>query len=481
MIKKIDQLLIKSFLPPFLLAFLIAMFVLVMQLLWGEIDSIMSKGVGMLLLLELIGYLGMALLPLALAIGVLISSVMVFGNLAERYELASMKSAGLSLWRILIPLVILCSFISLFSFYCSNTLIPYANLKAKTRINDINRARPTLNLEEGVFNDDFEGFTIRIGDKDEDGRHVQDVMLYDHSDESGGRMRMTVADRGEMYVTENGETMVVKLYDGHQYREEVTKKDVYYPFIKAKFTSYEKQFDLRQFEVQESNEDRYKKQYKMLSVSQLKEGADSLRVRIERHKEKAAKKLLPSYVKIKKGSKTVGKSKGMRPLNLKEGKEVDLTGNQFIDLFPLKAQVELTNKMKRSVDRRKSVIRSEISQREYKSKNLLRHIYERQVKYADSLICLIFLFIGAPMGAIIRKGGYGYPLLVTILFFMGYVVIKMTFHEMMKIGKFDPILAAWIPDLIVLPVGIFLTVKAMNDSALFSTDWIKKRIRNFKK
>jgi lipopolysaccharide export system permease protein len=175
MIKIIDKLLIKSFIPPLFMAFFIALFVLIMQTLWLYIDTIVGKGVGILLMMEMIGYLSVSLIPMALPIAIIIGAVMVFGNLGERYELSSLKSAGVSLIRIMLPLMVLTGMLSVFSFFCSDNLIPVSLLKFKSRLYDIKTQKPTLNLETGLFNYDFGGYVIRIGEKGDDNRTIKDL------------------------------------------------------------------------------------------------------------------------------------------------------------------------------------------------------------------------------------------------------------------------------------------------------------------
>ncbi|MBK7408265.1 MAG: LptF/LptG family permease [Saprospirales bacterium] len=227
--QKIDRLLIQGFIPPFIVTFFIALFVLVMQTLWLYIDEIAGKGVGFFLMMELLGYLSVSMIPLALPIAILISSVMVLGNLAERYELSSMKSAGVPLWRIMLPLMVLDFGIATGSFYVANNLIPISNLKFRSRLYDIRKQKPTLNLEEGIFNDDFEGFAIRIGNKGKDQRTIEDVLIINHSGEFEGRVMEIAAKSGEMYVTEDERYFVMQLYDGWQYQELDGKEDSY-PF-----------------------------------------------------------------------------------------------------------------------------------------------------------------------------------------------------------------------------------------------------------
>ncbi len=470
MLKRLDSLLVQSFLPPFFLAFLVALFVLIMQTLWLFVDDIMGKGVGLLLIMELLGYLCVSLFPMALPIGILIASVMVFGNISERYELAAMKSSGVSLPRIMAPTMIITLIISGFSFLCSNYIIPVANLKFKTRLYDIKRQKPTLSLQERVFNYDFSGFTLRIGKKHEDGQTIEDVMIYDHMQDKSGKLNLTKAEHGKMYMTQDRRGFVMKLSNGHHYSEMKESGSTRYPFIKMDFDEYEKVFDLTQFEINRSDEEQHKSHYSMLSVRQLKSAIDTLDKKIERSVNKNMAHIILKKTII---NKKIRKS----PLNKKVGQQAissKLLDPEipFAETFSLTDLNILLNKLKPNVGRNKPNINREIQTKN----NLIllqnRHIYERNFKFAIALICLVFLFIGAPMGAIIRKGGYGYPLLITILFFMLYMVLTISFKETMKVGGMDPFWAAWLPVIILIPVGMLLTTKAMNDSKFLDIDRI---------
>ena len=215
-IKKLDGLLVKSFLPPFVVTFFIALFVLVMQTLWLYIDDIAGKGIGFFLMVELVGYMSVSMIPMALPVAVLISSVMVMGNLAERYELSSIKSAGVSLWRTMRPLMVVTLSIGLFSFFCSNYFIPVSNLKFKSRLHDIKNQKPALSMEESLFNQDFQGFSIRLGDKLPDNQTIREVLLYDNTEANKGLLNMVTADSGQMFGSKDGKYFVMPLYNGTQ-------------------------------------------------------------------------------------------------------------------------------------------------------------------------------------------------------------------------------------------------------------------------
>lgn len=483
MLKRIDRMLILSYLPPFFLAFLVALFVLIMQALWLFVDDIIGKGVGMFLIVELLGYMSISLFPLAFPIGILIASVMVFGNISERYELAAMKSSGMSLIRVMAPVMIVTFLISTFSFLCSNYFIPVANLKFKTRLYDIKRQKPTLSLQENVFNYDFAGITMRIGKKHEDGQTIEDVKIYDHQKDKSGKLNLVMADRGKMFLTEDRKGFVMQLKDGHQYSEVKPSGNSRYPFVKMDFSENEKVLDLTQFEINRTDEEVHKEHYSMLSVRQLDAAIDTLDIKIDRSFEKTVDFVLPKKNNAKSNPAPPSPK---RKFKTKTGQQPDsdkLMNPEipFVETFSKDDLNVILTKLKPHVSRNKPNITRE-KQHKFNQEILrAKHIYELHFKFASALICMIFLFIGAPMGAIIRKGGYGYPLLVTILFFMLYMILNISFKETMKVGGMDPFIAAWLPVVILIPIGVILTVKAMNDSKFLDIDRVNRFINRFRK
>ena len=294
--KKLDKLLAKGYVGPFVVTFFIAVFVLMMQKLWLYIDDIVGKGAGLFFIIEMIFYMSIALMPMALPIAVLISSVMLIGNHAERYELSSMKSAGIPLLRVMAPLMVITAGISLFSFVCSNNLMPVSNLKFRARLYDLKKSKPTLNLEEGIFNEDFSNFTIHIGEKEGDNRTIRDVLIYDREKNLKGKVSQIVAKEGEMYVTEDEQYFVMYLQDGTQYEEmEPDKekkpgkvKDNYYnlPFVRTSFKEWTKVFDLSEFDMSKTDADLFKNHHFFMSVGQLRIQVDTIREGIENRKDR---------------------------------------------------------------------------------------------------------------------------------------------------------------------------------------------------
>ncbi len=539
-LKKIDKLLVQSFVPPFVVTFFIAQFVLVMQTLWVYVDDLAGKGLGFFLLVELVSYMAVSMVPLALPIAVLLSSVMVMGNMAERYELSSLKSAGVSLWRVMRPLFFTSVAIALFSFICSNYLIPVSNLKFKSRLYDIRKAKPALSLEEGVFNDDFQGYAIRIGKKLPDGRTIRDVMVYDHTSGSSGQLSAVVAREGEMFVTPDERFFVMHLRNGSEYMEPRPKYEGRrrnYPFVRVTFKEWQKVFDLSEFQLQRTDESLFKSHQTMLNVRQLRHAIDSIEQRrndrIRTFSDNAARyfhlykmesdttvvdtatevgqasaaqaerKVLmratdSSRVDTPRGtaaapavedSATAARELAQRMQRARTQPPAIPTGfvqqyegaldslESFIETFPEYRRVELADRAKSLARSLHSQVVSTIRIDEQMREAWVKHVFELHSKFSMAVACILFLFIGAPMGAIVRKGGFGYPILISILFFMLFMIITIFSKNIAERNVIHPVVAAWLSCIILFPIGLFLTWKAVNDSKLLNVDqwWIALR------
>ncbi|MBK8492383.1 MAG: LptF/LptG family permease [Saprospirales bacterium] len=469
-IKKIDRLLIQGFIPPFIVTFFIALFVLVMQTLWLYIDEIAGKGVGFFLMMELLGYLSVSMIPLALPIAILISSVMVLGNLAERYELSSMKSAGVPLWRIMLPLMVLDFGIATGSFYVANNLIPISNLKFRSRLYDIRKQKPTLNLEEGIFNDDFEGFAIRIGNKGKDQRTIEDVLIINHSGEFEGRVMEIAAKSGEMYVTEDERYFVMQLYDGWQYQELDGKEDSY-PFLRTHFEEWQKVFDLSEFQINRTDERLFKSHQSMLTVGQLLVAIDSIDLTIEDKMQSIRTNGERYFYFLQPADSTVVDSLKAKPRPFQRGPApIDQASLDCLDTlssimytFPEKRREEIFSRADTYARSVQGQVQSAAKSIQRKRESRVNHYFEMHSKFSFAVSCVIFLFIGAPMGAIVRKGGFGYPMIISILFFMAFIVLNIFSKNIAERFVIPPVQAAWLPAAVFFPMGLILTYLAMND------------------
>ncbi len=492
------------------MAFFVAEFVLIMQFLWKYIDEIIGKGFSIGVLLELIFYFAVTLIPMAIPVTILIASVMVYGDMAEKFELSSFKSAGVSLFRVMgvgIAIAILTSGISLVA---SNYLKPKAQYSFLERLYSIRRQKPALSIEKGIFNKDFTNYTIRVGDKDPDGRGISDIKIYDQSQNDKSKVNFVTANSGEMYPEENGNAFVMHLFDGEQYRDMDKKKDKNgkvgksNPFIRIKFGSWKKVFDMTQFELDAKTVNLSRKKFDLLNAFQIVAALDSIEESKSDmfHKSKLVFQnvigdKIEELPSIKEGAEKkdtltkliekADKNKNFKNENAAKGKdniEQKLISNyqdysSFLETFSLKLQRRLTRKAAERTRTTRESVKKYASQRKSLDLDKRWYLLRLNQQFSWALVCIIFLFIGAPLGSIVRKGGYGYPLLIAIIFFMIFIVFNIMGEKLMGSGSLNPILAAWFPCLICLPFAIILTYKAVRDESLNLLEfplfvWIRK-------
>jgi len=516
-LKKLDKLLLVSFWPPFIATFFIALFVLVMQSLFLALDDIAGKGVSFFFIMEMLGYMSVALFPMALPIAILISTVMVFGNLGESYELSSIKSAGVSLLKTMRSIVWVGLFISVFSYISSDIISPRATLQFKSRLYDLQHQKPTLSLTEGVFNDDFSGYSIRIGSKNERTGDLEDVLLVDFTDANIGSMMEVLAKHGTMNVTEDGRYLVMELYDGWQYNKD-GRDNKGMPFTRTSFKKFRKVFNLGEFDLDQTDQDLFRNHHSMLSVGDLMEKVDTTAVAVEKRRstlsetvrgtvfrlkskvksEKESEVIDPDGVPLPAGDKENEKRLAERAKRDKERKNSsdDSTSlkQSTIRGISMKNRVSSVEKQKnfrknleqindipyimtfqeeeaeKILLKAKTMIRSTHSQIKAGQKQIVRRKdklvdYEFQLhhKFCLALACFIFVFIGVPMGAIVQKGGFGYPLLVSITFFILFNMAIIYGKKIAEKFVVDVVFAAWLPCLVMLPFCVLLTWMAMHD------------------
>ncbi len=482
-----------------------------MQFLWLYIDEIAGKGVSIITMLELIGYLSISVFPTALPIAVLIASVMVMGNLAERYELSSMKSAGISLVRVMRPLMVCSACIGLFSYLCSDFIIPIANLQFKSRLYDIRKQKPALTLEKGIFNEDFRQFVIRIGDKESDGETISNVMIEDQTNVGRLKFNQILADSGQMYTTKDKRYFVMNLFDGIQYQEPGSQgqQKQKFPFVRTRFGSWTKVWDMKEFDMNTTDQDRFAGQRSMLSMNQLRINMDSLRGMMDAGRQAIAEDILlnlkrqpqpPPRVAVSPSTPPV-KPPGRRKLivsklsGVKEqvvapkaapapGPKIPqqlltkpLTDYQSLaETFSKEDLPYILKDARVQAQTVRNLMEGRKTQVENRRTEWVKTGYELYTKYSFALVCFIFLFIGAPMGAIIRKGGFGYPILVSIIFFVIFVMLSIVCRKLAELYIMTPFWAAMMPSLILVPISIFLTRRAISDSQMLSTDRLDRLV-----
>jgi len=488
MIKKLNLLVIKSFIGPLIATFFVALFVLLMQFLWLYIDDLVGKGLSVWIIAELLFYASAHLVPMALPLAVLLASIMTFGNMGEHFELTAIKAAGISLQRIMLPLIIISALMAYGAFFFANTLQPIADLKFYTLLYDVKQQHPALDIKEGIFNNDIEGVSLKIGDKHSSETMMFDFMIYDHKSQSGNKI-VTLADSGTIKVTDNMKFLIVELYSGVRYEEvEETEKDMSKRSFPEQTQTFDKQtiiFPLN-LDFEKSDESLFKHNYQMLNVNELANAVDSLKAKYTNRQELFNENLLRLKMlknEIKVVTKEDSANFARKDSILNSIPVQDLPVNVNIDSIYNNYTIDkkrevLSTAIEYSENTISEIVRTKedlIQRRKYASK----HEVALHQKFTFSLACFIFFFIGAPLGAIIRKGGFGLPIVVSVLFFIIYYIITMTTVKFVKEGVWNAYIGVWFSSYLLMPIGIFLTYKATTDSSIFNVDSYVENIKKF--
>jgi lipopolysaccharide export system permease protein len=462
-LKKLTLLVLRAFAGPMLVTFLISLFVLLMQFLWKYIDDLVGKGLDTMIIVKLMIYVSITLIPLALPLSLLLSSIMTFGNLAEHFELTACKSAGVSLQRVMRPLTITALLICVLAFYFSNYVLPVANLKMNALLYDVRNQKPALLIKEGIFYNGIDGYSIRIAKKDPDGQLLHDILIYDHT-QSRGNTKMIMAERGKMAMSDDERYLLLTLYKGSSYEEQENRPGrMSRPFLRTEFEEELVRFDLTSFKLTRTNEQLFKDNYQMLNLRQLTHSSDSLRKKLVERQNDLYRQLISYY-----GIDT----------NLAHHHEVVQPAFSSDTITPTRRQVVFTSSIS-TVKNIQSMLSDAKQDLLNKTRVLSKHQIEWQRKFTLSFACLILFFIGAPLGAIIRKGGLGMPVVVSVFFFVIYHIISISGEKFAREGVIPAWKGMWLSAAILLPVGVFLTYKATRDSALFEGDAYTKFIRRF--
>ena len=475
--KKLYRYILKSFIGTFVFTFFIAVFILLMQFLWTYLDDLVGKGLGFDVLGKLIFYTSITFIPMAMPLAILLSSLMCFGNLGEFYELVAMKASGISVWKIMRPLLIFSIIMSFTAFIFSNNVLPVATLKSKTLLRDVRKQKMSFDIPEGVFYKGIDGYTIRAGKKGNDGSTLYDVLIYDHT-KYKGNIKVTVSDSATISLAPSQKKVVFVLYNGYNYNEIIDDKEYKQkrPFEKMKFNKQYVYFDISDFDLTQSDGSALKGHYSMLNISQLSIAIDSL--------ERNNKERIITYKNSFKNRLQHLSSKDV--ISDTKNKKVNMdTITVFkwplLDNFSEKEQSSIINMAITAVKNQIDNIELNIKDFERQDINIRKHQHVLHEKFSLSIACLLFFFIGAPLGAIIRKGGLGLPIVISVTFFVIYYIITITSQRIALAGDIPVFLGVWISSMIILPIGIFLTIKATTDSALLDGESWKKNIRKILK
>lgn len=459
-IKKVHKLIIGSFIGPFVMTFFIALFILLMQFLFKYIDDLVGKGLEWYVVLELIVYASSTLVPMALPLAILLSSIMTFGNLGEHYELVALKSSGISLRKIMMPLVYCVFLISIGAFYFSNFAMPYANLKMGALMWDVKNQKPTLALKEGIFFNGMDGYSIRVGKKENDGQTLKNIVIYNHSSQSGN-MNVMMADSGRMLKSENDRFLIIELFNGISYEESGTPNtnNDRKQLLRVKFKQHEVKFDLSTFQMNRTDENLFKDHYTMLNIKQLKYYEDSL--------QKKGKSEIAYYNQNYRAYTFMDKK---FEVDSAASPTIKLINSDIIQNFPKASQAGILASAYATIRNIKSYSESTAEDHDKLAEKIRRHEIEFHRKFTLSIACLILFFIGAPLGAIIRKGGLGMPVVISIFFFIFFHILSITGEKFARKGVVDVWLGMWMASIVLLPIAILLTRMATTDSAIFNLE-----------
>ncbi|MES2371799.1 MAG: LptF/LptG family permease [Bacteroidota bacterium] len=467
MIKKLDILIIRSFIGPFFAAFAIATFVLTMQFFWLYIDDLVGKGLDLFIILKLVGLVTLFWVPMALPLALLFSSIMTFGSLGESFELVAIKASGIPLLRFMRPLLIISIFIGGLAFLFANNIIPFTQLKLSALKYDIIVTKPAMDIKEGVFYDKIDGYVIKLGKKEKNDSIIHNVIIFEKK--SGLQDNMLMAETGLMRVTQDKKSLEFILKNGWRYEEKGQHGTTNTEFTRMGFKEYKKVFDLRGFGLNQSKDSAFYDP-KMLSIRQLNYAIDSLANRDSFYLKRSEREVAP-YIRFARyldtGWAKIDTSKiKLRKVKNFEELAVDSLKNNLVD-----AAITQLNSIKGNV----AVLATDYQE---KNKNLRLHEIEWHKKLTLSAACLVMFLIGAPLGSIIRKGGLGLPLVFAIIFFVTFHLFNTFGEKFVKSEQTSAFSGMWLSTFVLVPIAVFLTYKAMRDSQLFNQEFY---YRSFKK
>lgn len=487
--KKLHKFILKSYAGPLAMTFFISVFILVMQGLWRYADDIVGKGLEISVMLELLFYVSLQVVPMALPLAILLASLMSFGNLGENYELTAMKASGISLFRIMKPLTVLTIFVSITAFWFSNNVLPVANLKFYTLLYSVRQARPELEIREKIYYDGVDGFRIKVDHKNPKTGMMYDLIIHDHRDKINRNTNVTMADSGKMDIDDHAGVILLTLYDGITYDEKVAMSNsrlserARQMYRHDEFSEQKVLVKVDGFDFSRADESIYKGNDRMKNLEQLRHDSDSLRHITDSITHEIAKQ-----------------ASGYQMRKVRHRYKNDTVYNASIDTALLlnvdSIMLTLTDAQKRTT--METALRQAKTNKQYIDERLMqfnneqlkvnRHEMEKHRKFAMPVACLLFFFIGAPLGAIVRKGGLGMPVVISVLFFIFYYVIDTFGAKCAREGVWPVWCGMWLSTAVLSAIGTFLTYKSATDSALFKSeayqkiaDKIKRRFMKKKK
>ena len=464
---------LQSFLPLFVMTFLICLFIVLMQFLWRYIDDLVGKGLEMSVIGELFFYAALTMVPMALPLAILLASLMTFGNLGEQFELTAMKASGVSLIKSMRPLIALMVIVAIGAFFFQNNVLPVAQAKMYTLLYSMKQKSPELEIPEGVFYDQITGFNLYVKHKDRETGILNDLLIYNVS-KGTDNATIIYADSGKISMTDDKSHLILNLWNGEQFenlREQgSTFSSQNVPYRRETFNDKEVliAFDANFNRMDESG---MRNQYVGKNIAELQATIDSVTARVDSvgdvygHDIKTQRYFGLSYYKYE-WTDTGMRAIPQPPVAMAAPLNLDSIFSGSNPAFTKSYLNQALDKAKRS--------RQDFEFRSYTMNDdrrvIRRHAIELMKKFTLSMACIVFFFIGAPLGAIIRKGGLGMPLVISVFLFIFYYIIDNTGYKMAREGRLEVWEGMWLSTFVLLPLGVFFTYKAVNDSAVFNRD-----------
>ena len=471
--KRVDRFILKSFIGPFFAILFIVLFILMMQSLWLYIDELVGKGLSLRVVAEFLMWGSFLILPLALPLATLLSSMMVMGQMSEHNELTALKAAGVSVTRVMTPIIIASVLITIGAFFSSNNLVPYSYNKIYTLHDDILKTKEEIKIPAGTFYDGIDGFVLRTDATDEKTGMMHGIMVYDHT-KGKGNTGLMLADSALLKMSDNKEFLTFTLYNGMNYQEtnSMRYRDTSLELQKINFAKQELLISLENYAFEKTDSTKYSDQIKCMNVVQLKEEKDSLRRIAQSTREQQFDQLMSNGILTK-----------FRQLDTAFVNRVktDYRSDRLGKWDDISSEAAAYRSASENANQMVSQIMA-FSRESYEYMWYLRRAdLEFLRKFAEALACFIMFFIGAPIGALVRKGGLGVPAIISVLFFVLYYIIDTIGSKLAKDGAISGAEGAFIATAILLPIGAFLTWKAVNDASLSGSDTLKNQWRKLKR
>ncbi|WP_324670614.1 LptF/LptG family permease [Hymenobacter sp. GOD-10R] len=460
--KKLDKLILKAFAGPFFLTFAVVQFILLTQYMLKYLDDLVGKDLGIGVIGQLLFFFSVLMVPISLPLAVLLSSLMTYGQLGEHHELTAIKSSGISLTRILRPVLVVSVALSIFAFWFNDTIVPKANLGAYSLLWDVRQQKLALDIRPGVFYNGIPGYTIKVNQKlGKNGDILMGVMIYDHTN-GRGNSTMILADSGRMFTRFGGQYLGLELFRGQTFVEQPDTRDRSgASFIRQAFSRNMITFSLASFDLNRTRQELFAENRMMKNIPQLVKAADSLHSRLTLQRRSLIQQLNPYYTYLRLD--TTGQASNRRIEKL----QVPATRLPAL-------QVGIVQQATNRARNVRSFVGSSGEQLSNLGKDASGFRIEIFRKYTQSAAILVMFLIGAPLGAIIKKGGLGVPILVAILFFIIYYVISIIGEKQGREGIIPVGLGMWMADCILLPIGLFFLYQARNDSGLLEVDFWRR-------